>query len=51
LREELKKLDRAEMPVKIFHMKPQFLQEIMAELKALGDNRFQVLDGGEKFLF
>jgi len=51
LREELKKFDRAEMPVKIFHMKPQFLQEIMAELNALGDNRFQVLEGGEKFHF
>ena len=51
LREELIKFDRADVPVKIFHMKPQFLQEILAELNSLGDDRFQVLEGGEKFLF
>jgi hypothetical protein len=32
-------------------MKPQFLQEILAELNSLGDDRLQVLEGGEKFLF
>jgi cAMP phosphodiesterase len=51
LRDELIKFDRADVPVKIFHMKPQFLQEIVAELNSLGDDRLQVLEGGEKFLF
>jgi ribonuclease BN (tRNA processing enzyme) len=51
LRDELKKFDRTDVPVKIFHMKPQFLQEILAELNSLGDDRLQVLEGGEKFLF
>lgn len=51
LRDELIKFDRTDVPVKIFHMKPQFLQEILAELNSLGDDRFQVLQGGEIFLF
>ena len=51
LRDELIKFGRTDVPVKIFHMKPQFLQEILAELNSLGDDRLQVLEGGEKFLF
>lgn len=51
LRGELLKFGRADVPVKIFHMKPQFLKEILTELDALGDERLQVLQGGEEFLF
>jgi ribonuclease BN (tRNA processing enzyme) len=51
LRDELIKFGRADVPVKIFHMKAQFLQEIVTELNSLGDDRLQVLEGGEKFLF
>ena len=32
LTKELDKLDKPEAPVKIFHMKPQYLEEISAEL-------------------
>lgn len=32
LTKELDKLDKPEVPVKIFHMKPQYLEEISAEL-------------------
>lgn len=49
LRQELAKLGRDAVPVKIFHIKPQFLAEIVAELNALGDGRLQVLHGGEQF--
>jgi len=51
LRGELLKFGRADVPIKIFHMKPQFLEEILGELDALGDTRLQVLQGGEEFLF
>lgn len=51
LQAELAKLGRSDVPVKIFHMKPQFLEEIVAELDALEDERLQVLRGGEELLF
>ena len=49
LRAELGKLDCPNLPVKIFHMKPQFLDEILAELHDLDDPRLQILHGGEIF--
>ncbi len=49
LQEELKKFGDRDVPIKVFHMKPQFLEELQAELAALGDDRLQVLDGGEEF--
>ncbi len=49
LRGELAKLDREDTPVKIFHIKPQFLDEVVAELNALDDGRLQILHGGEEF--
>ena len=49
LREELGKLAKPELPVKIFHMKPQFIGELRAELHELHDPRLQILDGGEVF--
>lgn len=51
LRAELGKLDRPQVPVKVFHLKPRFLAEIVAELDALEDPRLQILHGGEEFLF
>lgn len=51
LRAELVKLDRPQVPVKVFHLKPRFLAEIVAELDALEDPRLQILHGGEEFLF
>ena len=49
LKEELKKFGDRDIPIKVFHMKPQFLDELQAELAALDDDRLQVLDGGEVF--
>lgn len=48
---ELPKLDCGTLPIKILHMKPQFLEEILRELNALGDDRLQILRGGEEFSF
>lgn len=49
--QELAKFDRPDVPVKIFHIKPQFLEEVVTELDALGEARLQVLHGGERFQF
>jgi ribonuclease BN (tRNA processing enzyme) len=49
LKEELKKFGDRDIPIKVFHMKPQFLGELQQELAALDDDRLQVLDGGEIF--
>ena len=50
LKEELKKLDKPDVPVKIFHMKPQYLEEICEELAPL-QGRCRVLEGSERFRF
>ena len=47
---ELAKLDKPEVPVKIFHMKPQYLEEISAEMAWCQRHR-QILDGNERFVF
>jgi ribonuclease BN (tRNA processing enzyme) len=49
LKDELQKFGDRDIPIKVFHMKPQFLDELHEELAALGDDRLQVLDGGEEF--
>lgn len=49
LQRELVKLAKPALPVKVFHMKPQFLDELLPELHALADPRLQVLSGGEVF--
>lgn len=49
LRGELEKLGRPDIPVKIFHAKAQFLEEIREELRDL--THLQILQGGEEFLF
>ncbi|GAB4170743.1 MAG: 3',5'-cyclic-nucleotide phosphodiesterase [Geothermobacteraceae bacterium] len=46
---ELEKLARPEVPVMLFHVKPQFLGEVEQEIKALGDERLRLLEGGEIF--
>lgn len=51
LQAELVKLNRPQLPVKVFHLKPRFLDEIVTELDALEDPRLQILHGGEEFLF
>jgi ribonuclease BN (tRNA processing enzyme) len=51
LGEELTKFNRPDVPVKIFHVKPQFLSEVEAELATLSDARLSLLQGGETFDF
>jgi len=48
LEKELEKLDKPEVPVKIFHMKPQYLEEISAELVSC-QMRCRILEGNERF--
>jgi len=50
LEKELAKLDKPEVPVKIFHMKPQYLDEISAELVSCRA-RCQILEGNEQFVY
>ncbi len=51
LKVELEKFGDRNIPIKVFHMKPQYLEDLQAELAALNDDRLQVLDGGEVFNF
>lgn len=46
--EELEKLQERDCPVFVFHMKPQYLKTIEAEIKALGDGRITILAQGEE---
>ncbi|RME37874.1 MAG: 3',5'-cyclic-nucleotide phosphodiesterase [Deltaproteobacteria bacterium] len=46
---ELEKLGRPDVPVMLFHVKPQFLGEVEQEIKELGDERLRLLKGGEVF--
>ncbi|PLX98600.1 MAG: MBL fold metallo-hydrolase [Desulfuromonas sp.] len=48
LAKELVKLDRPDVPVWIFHMKPQFLDELIAELNELHGFELKLLRGNEE---
>jgi hypothetical protein len=45
---ELEKLQERACPVFVFHMKPQYLKAIKADIKALGDERISILAQGEE---
>jgi cAMP phosphodiesterase len=45
--QELEKLQERDCPVFVFHMKPQYLKTIEADIKALGDERISILAQGE----
>lgn len=47
---DLVKLDKPEVPVKIFHMKPQYLEEISTQLASC-QRHCQILNGNERFVF
>ena len=47
---QLDQLDKSEVPVKIFHMKPQYREEISAELASCR-RHCRILDGNERFVF
>lgn len=46
--QELAKLQERDCPVFVFHMKPQYLKTIEADIKALGDKRISILAQGEE---
>ncbi len=48
---ELKKLDRKDIPVYISHIKPQYLDEIVSEVKALNNPMIHILSDGEELIF
>jgi ribonuclease BN (tRNA processing enzyme) len=50
LRAELEKLGR-DVPVYVFHLKPRFHAEIVAELKALGCRNLRLLEDGRLYRF
>jgi ribonuclease BN (tRNA processing enzyme) len=45
--QELKKLQERDCPVFVFHMKPQYLKAIEADIKALDDERITILAQGK----
>lgn len=49
LARELAKLDKPEVPVKMFHVKSQYLEEISAELVSCQKD-CRVLNGDERFV-
>lgn len=48
LAEELRKLNRSEVPVYIYHMKPRFREKIVSELKQLDEWNISVLEEGQE---
>ena len=50
LEKDLRKLDR-DVPVYVYHLKPNFRQEILAELKRLRRPTLHVLEDGTLYRF
>jgi len=48
---ELKKLNRADIPIYIYHLKPRFLDLIRSELNSLGNSRISIINMGDTFTF
>ncbi|RMF93312.1 MAG: 3',5'-cyclic-nucleotide phosphodiesterase [Nitrospinota bacterium] len=51
LGKELQKLGDLDIPVLIYHLKPKYREEIIAELNALNDRRIVVLEQGKTYRF
>ena len=49
LEQQLAKLDRADVPVYVFHMKQQYLEELRVELAQVSHPQLKVLRGGEVY--
>jgi ribonuclease BN (tRNA processing enzyme) len=47
LSEELKKLADSSVPIYLYHLKPKFLEPVLAEIKALGRNNLHILTQGQ----
>jgi cAMP phosphodiesterase len=51
LEEELKKIDSLDVPIFIFHMKPQYLEALTAEIEGLNHPNISLLKQGDEFTF
>ncbi|MFQ5842236.1 MAG: MBL fold metallo-hydrolase [Thermodesulfobacteriota bacterium] len=51
LEEELKKIGGLDVPIFIFHMKPQYLETITAEIEQLNHPNISILKQGDEFTF
>lgn len=51
LPEELAKMERPDLPVYLYHLKPAFESILLEEIAALGDSRLKVLKQGETLVF
>jgi ribonuclease BN (tRNA processing enzyme) len=47
LRNELPKFERPNIPIGLYHLKPRYTEELLRELKALGNPAFKYLRNGE----
>ena len=51
LEEELQKIGDLDVPIFIFHMKPQYLETLTAEIEQLNHPNISILKQGDKFTF
>jgi cAMP phosphodiesterase len=51
LEEELKKIDSLDVPIFIFHMKPQYLNALTTEIKGLNHPNISILKQGDELTF
>jgi cAMP phosphodiesterase len=51
LEEELKKMGDLDVPIFIFHMKPQYLETLTAEIEQLNHPNISILKQGDEFIF
>jgi len=51
LEEELKKIGNLDVPIFIFHMKPQYLETLTAEIEQLNHSNISILKQGDEFTF
>ncbi len=49
--DELKKLNRDDIPIYIYHLKPSFLDLIKSEIDSLNDSRISIINMGDTFTF
>ncbi len=51
LNDELKKLKKRDVPIYIIHMKPQYIDTLKKELRAIGDSNIHFLEQGQELEF
>lgn len=51
LEEELKKIESLDVPIFIFHLKPQYLEPVTAEIEGLNHPNISILKQGDEFTF